>query len=220
VLGEPLTDVAERDGGAKVVDALFGARVLTEKHELDPWTLVADKEGATEVATPDLADGETYDDGPFGALGWLLVLAERIPAAQALEAADGWGGDAYVSFRRDGVDCVRIDYRAETERDLAQTRRAATAWMRKQPTSRGSGEQVDDRLRVESCAPPRTAPAVATGGSREALQLAASRTYVSLSLLGNGFDTSQARRGADRLLRTFTAAELNSPASTSSSRSR
>ena len=56
----------------------------------------------------------------FGAVGWLLVLSERLPLEQALTAVDGWGGDSYVAYERDGVSCVKANYRGDTPEDLAQ----------------------------------------------------------------------------------------------------
>lgn len=207
-LGEPMIGIAANDGA---VNALFENPPTTEEHLLDPWTLV-DEDTADEVATPELGDGEKkYDDGPFGALGWLFVLAERIPAAEALEAADGWGGDSYVSFRRDGVDCVRVSYRGETSRDLAQLHAATTSWISKQPAGGASVERVGDQLHFESCDPGSTAEPVATGGSEKALELASARAYMGTELLGSGFPEEAAQCSADALVRNFTLKELNDP---------
>ena len=30
---------------------------------------------------------------------------------QALTAADGWGGDSYAAYERNGVSCVTVDFR-------------------------------------------------------------------------------------------------------------
>ena len=109
----------------------------TEEQQLDPWTLVADHQGYLEVSEPTLAKGEEkFDSGDFGAISWLLVLAERIPVKQALTAALGWGGDSYVAFDRDDVSCVRLDYAGDTPRDLDQMRAALRAWVAQGPGGR------------------------------------------------------------------------------------
>ena len=210
--GEALLKVAVQQGGERAVDDLFRSPPTTEEHQLDPWTLVEDEEESRDVDKPSLAEGEKeFDDGPFGALSWLLVLAERIPVKQALDAADGWGGDAYVAFERDGVSCVKVAYEGETGKDLDQMESALTAWMKRLPDAPASLRREGSTLFLESCDPGSKAPAVATGGSREAISLALSRTYLSATMVDSGMETSAARCGADLLVREFTLEELNDP---------
>lgn len=211
-LGEALLLVATQDGGDEAVDDLFASPPTTEEHQLDPWTLVEDEEEAIDVAEPELDTGEEeVDDGPFGALSWMLVLAERIPAKQAFEAADGWGGDAYVAFERDDVSCVRVAYEGDTEQDLEEMRIALDDWVAAGPDGSARVEAAGAGLQLESCDAGRDAKAVATGGSRDAVSLALTRTYLSATLSESGFTSTQARCSADRLVRTFTLKELNSP---------
>lgn len=211
VFGEALLDVTAKDGGERAVDALFAAPPTTEEHQLDPWGFVEDRQRALDVSEPSLAEGEKeFDSGPFGALSWMLVLAERIPVQQALTAADGWGGDAYVGYERDGATCARIGYRADTPQDLDQMHRALTTWVGRLPDGPASVRRDGAELLFESCDPGPKAAGVATGGSRDAVGLAVGRTYLSLTLVDSGFSPAAARCGADRLVREFTAAELNS----------
>ena len=119
-------------------------------------------------------DEKKFDDGPFGAISWLLVLAERIPVKQALDAADGWGGDAYVAYERDEVSCVKVAYRGETSKDLDQMQAALTAWVKRLPEGPASVRRDGSTLLLESCDPGSKAPAVATGGSQDAIALALS----------------------------------------------
>ena len=62
-----------------------------------------------------------------------------------------------------------------------------------------------------SCDPGKKAAKVASGKSMDAVALALSRTYLSLELVKGGMDVEIARCGADRLVREFTIAQLNSP---------
>ena len=62
-----------------------------------------------------------------------------------------------------------------------------------------------------SCDPGKNAAKVASGKSMDAVALALSRTYLSLELVKGGMDVKVARCGADRLVREFTLAQLNSP---------
>ena len=150
VFGEALLRVALEQGGERAVDDLFLVPPTTEEQQLDPWTLVADHQGYLAVAEPTLATGEEeFDSGAFGAISWLLVLAERIPVTQALTAADGWGGDSYVAFDRDGVSCVRLDYKATRPRPRPDADRADRMG---RPSARRAGNRpprgFDARLRV------------------------------------------------------------------------
>ena len=42
------------------------------------------------------------------AVSWLVLLASRLAPEQAYAAARGWGGDAYVAYRRDGETTVHL----------------------------------------------------------------------------------------------------------------
>jgi hypothetical protein len=211
-LGEGLLAVAVEQGGERAVDALFRRPPATEEHQLDPWTLVQDRAVAIDVATPELDEGEEeFDDGPFGAVSWLLVLAERIPVKQALTAADGWGGDAYVAFERDGTACVRMHYRGDTGQDVRQMKVALKAWAARLPTAQASVRREGSLLRFESCDPGPEAAAVATQSSQDAILLAMSRTYLSTALAKSGLEPTMARCAADRLVRRLKLKELNDP---------
>jgi hypothetical protein len=211
-LGEALLAVAVQKGGERAVDDLFRSPPTTEEQRVDPWTLVADHQGYLTVPEPELGEGEkSFDDGTFGALGWLMVLSERLPVKQALTAVDGWGGDSFAAYQRDGVSCVTIDYRGDTPGDLAQMRGALQAWVAKGPQGSASVDTQDLTLVFRSCDPGMDAGRVASGKSMDALNLALTRTYLSLTLVKNGLEVPMARCAADRLVGKFTLAELNDP---------
>ena len=210
--GEALLEVATQEGGDEAVDALFASPPTTEEHQLDPWSLVEDDEEPLDVPEPELEAGEEKFDGdPFGALGWLVVLGERLEPQRAFTAADGWGGDAYVAFERNDVTCIRVNYEADSEDDLEEMRTALTDWIAAGPRGAAEVRAEGSMLVFESCDPGPDAPAVATGGSKDAVSLALTRTYLSATLVDTGFDSTQARCAADRLVRAFTLEELNSP---------
>jgi hypothetical protein len=213
-LGQALLAAAVQLGGDRAVDDLFRSPPRTEEQQLDPWTLVADHQGVLTVPKPELADGETAlagdDGGTFGSLEWLLVLSERLPLEHALTAVDGWGGDSAVAYERDGTSCVKVNYRADTPKDLAQMQTALQAWVRKLPAS-ASVTREGLTLLFTSCDPGKNAAKIATGKSMDALTLALSRTYLSITLAKAGTELPVARCAADRLVRVFTVAQLNNP---------
>jgi hypothetical protein len=215
-LGQAMLAVAVQQGGDRAVDDLFRSPPKTEEQQLDPWTLVADHQGFLNVPEPELADGEQAlagDDngGAFGALGWLLVLSERVPLEQALTAVDGWGGDAAVAYERDGTSCLKANYRGDTPEDLAQMQTALQAWVSKGPKGAASVSRDAVTLVFTSCDPGKKAAKVGTGKSMDALTLALTRTYLSITLVKATVPVPAARCGADRLVRTFSIAELNNP---------
>ena len=209
-LGEALLAVAVQQGGDDEVDTLFRSPPKTEEQQLDPWTLVADHQGYLSVPEPELPEGEkSFEDGTFGTLGWLMVLSERVPIEQALTAVDGWGGDAMAAYDRDGTSCVTVHYRGDTPEDVTQMQTALRAWVAKGPKDSASVTKQDQTLVFQSCDPGKDAPKVAAGRSMDAVALALARTYLSLALVKGGLDVTTARCGADRLVHTFTLAEIN-----------
>jgi hypothetical protein len=212
VFGEAMLTVATEEGGDSAVDDLFEGPPTTDEHQLDPWTLIADHAVAIPVDTPELTDGEKeFDDGPFGAVGWLLLLAERIPVERALTAADGWGGDAYVAYEKGDKSCVRIDYRGDTAEDVSQMQGALGAWVAKAPKGPAKVSVDGSLLRFQSCDPGTKAKRVATKSSEEAVAMALTRTYLSVTLVKTGLPTAQARCSSDLLVRRFSVKQLNDP---------
>ncbi len=103
VLGTDLVDLVDETGGDKAVNAAFDSPPESDAMLLDPFRFVA-HDAATDVPVPSLADGETrVDDGDMGAIALIyLFLSTRLDAHEALEGVDGWAGDAFVGFERDG----------------------------------------------------------------------------------------------------------------------
>ncbi|HEX5086919.1 MAG TPA: hypothetical protein VFV89_03865 [Nocardioides sp.] len=209
-LGQALLAVAVQQGGDGAVDGLFRSPPRTDEQQLDPWTMLADHQGVLTVPEPEVPSGaKAFDEGSFGAISWLMVLSERLPAAQALTAVDGWGGDSYAAYQQDGVSCVSVGYRGDTPADLAQMNSALRTWVAKGPKKSAGVSKQDQTLVFHSCDPGKGAPKVASGRSQGALRLALTRTYLSLQLLKAGLDVGVARCGADRLVHELTPAQLN-----------
>ncbi len=212
VFGEAMLATAVQDGGDEAVDELFERPPSTEEHQLDPWTLIADHAVAIPVDTPGVTEAEDeFDDGTFGAIGWLLMLAERVPVEQALTAADGWGGDAYVAYEKKGVSCIRVAYAGDTPEDLTEMKNALGAWVAKGAKGAARSKIDGSRLVFQSCDPGAKARKVANESSRAAVRLALNRTYLSTQLVDTGAPIAQARCSADLLVRRLTVKQLNNP---------
>lgn len=209
-LGEAMLELAVETDGNDAVDELFENPPTTDEHLFDPWTFLVDHDPAQDVTEPKVDDGEEFDRGGFGALSWFFVLAERIDIRDALEATDGWGGDAYVGFERDGVTCARIVFRADSADDLDQMEDALQRWVAAAPGTDASVERSGAQLNFESCDPGSEAD-VGSDSSSDALGLALSRTYLGLNVLRSGATEPQARCFGDALVQEFTVEQLNDP---------
>lgn len=114
-------------GGEAAVDEALTTPPSTSELVLHPELAGA---GRVEVAVPaPPADGPTIDEGRVGELLARLWLG-RSPA-------EGWGGDRYVTWTADGLDCIRVDLVGDDERETAELRAAADTWAGLLPTMRG-----------------------------------------------------------------------------------
>jgi hypothetical protein len=148
-----------------------------------------------DVDTPDLDDGEDeVDRGRFGSVGWYVLLAQRIDPATALEAVDGWGGDAYVVYERDDTVCARIAYEGDTDDDASELADALDAWADEMPQGAASVERTDDDgLVLDSCDPGDDASVPDDITAEDLMLLPVSRATLGAVILSQGANLDQAR---------------------------
>ncbi|MFP3906387.1 MAG: hypothetical protein ACLFWR_05110, partial [Acidimicrobiales bacterium] len=117
-LGGPLLELALADASAddderelnwSTVDALLTGLPRTELELLDPWIGFEGFE-RVGVPTPSVPEGaEVLAEGNVGAATLYVLLALRVDALGALEAAVEWAGDTHVVTRGpDGRRCVAL----------------------------------------------------------------------------------------------------------------
>jgi len=152
-LGASLVQAVAANGGNNKVDMLFRNLPTDEASLLEPWqALSADK--AKNVAAPKLKKGEKkFDSGEFGTVTWYLMLAERLPLLDALETAEGWGGDEYVGFVRSGDSCARMAYAGDAPRDTRRMLSALRRWDAATPGSTTKVRRAGGRVLFETCDP-------------------------------------------------------------------
>lgn len=207
-LGEAMLAFVSEVGGNDAINALFRDPPTTDEQLLDPWTLLPDRDKAMHVGDVQLRTGEAkFESGTFGALTWYLMLARHVPLLEALDAVDGWGGDAFVGFKRDGTTCVRAYYRGDTPRDTTEMATALRDWATAAPSSGAAISDHDGEIVFESCDPGRAAGSGRDSSAR-ALQLAVSRTYVALAVMRGGADQEVARCVGDRVVHKFTLKQI------------
>ncbi len=190
LLGDPFVEILETVGRTKV-DEAFVNPPRSEEQVLDPFSFLDDDQPRA-VPVPG-ADGlEAVDDGDFGAASLLVVLAERIDLRQALQAALGWGGDAYVVFERDGRTCARVDVGGDTPGDTDEIDAALRAWADASPDGTATVTRKGDLVGLESCDPGAQA-ASGSGSSIDAVGLASARSQIAVRALDEGANRSEAR---------------------------
>lgn len=210
VLGEAVVQAVFEDGGNSAVDDLFTDTPQHESALLDAFEVLADDIDAKDVDEPSLVDGEEkFDAGEFGGLTLYFVLAERLPLREALAAADGWGGDRYVAYERDGTSCFKIAYQGDSDADTDQMFGALQDWIAVAPGT-GEVERQGDGLLFGSCDPGEEGHE-GKDASQDALTLATARTYLGLTLLREGAPVKIAGCLAEGLIQDFSIAELNDP---------
>ena len=134
------------------------------------------------------------------------MLAERIPLGQALDAADGWGGDSYVGFEREDTTCMRASFAGDEPHDRVEMYGALQDWVAQVPDT-ASVDLSGDRLTFETC-DPGTAADIPDDTSMDAITLVALRIGMATELYKQSGKVEQSRCSADRLVHAFTVDEL------------
>ena len=212
VLGEGLVQTVAARGGNAGVNKLFGNPPTHESVLLDPIRQLIGGTAPAEVDVPKLRDGEKkFDSGELGSLTWYLLLAERLPLADALEAVDGWNGDAYVAYERGQESCARIGYRGRTARDTTRMLRSLKRWVAAAPGSPASVTRKAGVVTFQSCDPGKDSR-VGKDASEDAVGLVSLRDALGVTLLRGKATNPQARCLAGRLVREFRVSQLTDPA--------
>jgi hypothetical protein len=127
--GEPFVDALAAKNGTTAIDGAFRHPPTTEQEIVDPVVYFSNLQ-PLKVAAPKLAAGEkrqgSADD--FGALSLFLMLDSRNGFDSALRAVEAWGGDRYVTFRRDDHTCVRASFKGRTKSATTALSTALQGW--------------------------------------------------------------------------------------------
>jgi hypothetical protein len=188
VLGEGLMAALLLDGGQDRIDQAFEDPPSSEEQLLDPFAFLGGDE-PIDVPTPALEGGDTkVDAGDLGAITWYLLLAERLGPRTALQAVDGWGGDAYIIYRSQDRFCVRAAFQGDDPQETAQMERALTAWVATMPQASAASSRDGEVLTLRSCDP---GPVISSGTkdiAEKALLIPLVRTYLAIGIEQQGLD--------------------------------
>ena len=157
-----------------------------------------------------MADGKHAKGKPdvFGPFALYLMLASRSDPVATLAIADGWAGDAMVTFHRGDAACIRATFAGRTNEAAATLGDLLARWAprgrpERQVSSAPMGRTgAHDRRSRRATPAPRAAASAASGdGSLAALTVAAFRNQLLATVIKEGADLKVANCTANGVIR-------------------
>ncbi|HUP73723.1 MAG TPA: hypothetical protein VM282_11845 [Acidimicrobiales bacterium] len=101
------------------LDRAFRSPPQSEENIFDPASFLDDDIPVrVEAPKPPKGAKSVPEMGTeVGAVMWYLLVASHTDQKQAIEAVDGWGGDAMTVYERDDVLCTAMVFRGDTPGD-------------------------------------------------------------------------------------------------------
>jgi hypothetical protein len=191
IFGPMVLDVLTAHGGNRAVDDAMGRGAPTDKIYLEPAEALRDPK-VTAVSTPAIPKGahRLGKADEIGAFDLYTLLASRIDRQDALNAADAWTGDRYVTYRDDGRVCARATI-ASTKAGASALTGALRAWAGAMPAATVEPGPGRRRVTVTSCDTGTIAPPTADQ-TQGAVQLLATRNAIFASAVRGGASTALA----------------------------
>ena len=186
-LGPPMLAVVEATEGKQAIDGLFRDPPKADSAFLTPSTLV-DGSKLTKVAPRKLAADEPAvgKADVFGPFSLYLMLAARSDPVAALAIADGWAGDAMVTFTRGGTTCIRTTFAGRTKEATSALASALQQWAASGPAGAATVQDDASRPTLTACDPGTASVATTQDGSLAALTVAGIRNELLASLAKQG----------------------------------
>ena len=162
VFGPPFLQAVEKQEGPAGRNRLLTEPPKSEEHILLPQSYL-ERQVVRRVKAPGLMGKEKAvpdGEGDIGMLSLLVMLAERLDFGVAWPAVQGWAGDAYVAFERDGATCVRASVQFDKPEQAGRFSNAFGTWAKGRPASHVRNETS---VVFDSCDPGVAAPGRAEG---------------------------------------------------------
>jgi hypothetical protein len=195
--------------GEDAIDEAFDRPPVSEEQVMNPF-LEPDPPQAV-VPPPAPARSTVIQRGEIGAVGWLVTLAERIDPFVALDAVDGWGGDAYTLYETGGRTCAVVTVAGDTAADANQLNSALVAWARTVPAVAPVVTRTAGVVRLTVCDPGPDARLALTGDGGRSLVIPVTRTFMAADEIAAGASAEEAGCLADDLVRRYSLDELEAP---------
>jgi hypothetical protein len=186
VFGPNVLDVLAAHGGNRAVDAAFRQPPPTDQIYLDP-VLALKPARTVSVSTPQIPHGAHRIGSPddIGAFDLYTLLASRIDRHTALDAADTWAGDRYVTYRGGKGVCARATIATRSAAGARTLDNALRAWAAAMPAATVTSDAGHRRSTVTSC----DSGSIAAPGTPQlegALRLLAVRNAILASIVHGG----------------------------------
>lgn len=135
--------------GLERLDQAFSSPPTSTEQVIDPARYLSGD--APQVVMRPHTEGASIDEGELGPILLRLLLESRLGPAVAEEAAAGWDGDRYVTWRSpDGRTCIRVAFAVDTPEDSRQLQAALAQWV-----DRTTDREVDSAgLLLKACERP------------------------------------------------------------------
>lgn len=200
-LGPSFVDLVNAGiGGPRLdrIDRVYRRLPASTAELFDP-SAYFDDEDPVEVKPDRMPEATDVETDTLGAGALFVMLAERIDAAAAMAAVDGWLGDSYRSglVKQDGrtLACVEVKIRVERSSDVAELVDSLLEWQLGMPDQERVSVWSESRQQLagfRSCDPGPDVTIGVTGNSREALALPVARTQIAAGQINLGIPRSQA----------------------------
>lgn len=194
------------DDGA--IDEAFERPPTTDEQVMDPFRHLEPDEPPVLTAPAAPAGADVVEESELGAVGWLVMLAERIDPFAALDAVDGWGRDAYTLYESGGRLCAAVTVAGDTAADTNELHEALVAWAAEVPTVAPAVGRTAAAVSLRVCDPGTGADLDLTGRGARSLVVPAARSFMAAGEIAFGTPLDEARCLADELVRRYTLAEL------------
>ena len=206
--GQPFLAGLEAIEGTDYLEKAFAEPPATDEQIMRPESYLAG-EGAIEVETPDTEGHEVIEEDSSGALFWYLTLAERIDPLTALHAVDGWGGDSYAVYDRNGTICVSTRLVGDDAAATELLGSAVTEWAATLPdvTVTVTADHVDAR----ACDPGPEADFGYQGRSSKVIAYPVIRQLIWSQALVEGADRTRAVCYSGAFVDQLTLDEITGP---------
>jgi hypothetical protein len=165
------------------IDDAFRAPPTSDEQMLDPFRYLA-QDGPANVAAPKAPRGakEVKNAGDFGAVSLYLLLAARMDPREALRAADGWGGDASITYVLNGRPCTSVAFAGDSLKDTLELFSALQEWAKTMPPGAVTIATQRESISFQSCDPGADAKTAGAAPSTAPLDLPALRALLAARL--------------------------------------
>ena len=219
-IGQPYVGFVQATRGGQPdtarLDALMRRLPQDTAATFDP----ADASGLRVDVEPPRLSGITFTVDQVGAFSLYVMLSDRIDATSAMDAVDGWRGDAFraaetktTGAKTTGaktVMCVAATFAMASTNDAKELNEAFSQWAAAMPDPAAiTHTTTGRRVSLKTCDPGPTATAPgAIGKSSDALALPSNRLDLAEVLVTQGSSRPKALCGADKIVRELTPSEL------------